>query len=66
MRADKISQLYGYNNASIVKLTKGETELLELLKDKSTEVSKYIKQHGLKIKKQSDYETVFTYYNGLN
>ena len=64
-RADKIFQFYAFNNGTIVRLTKGEAELLELLKDKSTEVSAYIKQQGLKCKKQSDYETVFTFYNGL-
>lgn len=64
-RADKVVQLYAFANGTIIKLTKGEAELLDLLKDKSTELSAYIKQQGLKCKKQSDYETVFTYYNSL-
>lgn len=64
-RVDKVYQLYGAANGSIKKLTKGEAELLELLKDKSTEVTAFIKQNSLKCKKQSDYETVFSYYNGL-
>lgn len=64
-RADKVHQLYGFANGNIIKLRKGETELVELLKDKSTEVSTFIKQQGLKCKKQSDYETVFNFYNGL-
>ncbi len=65
MRVDKVYQLYGAANGSIKKLTKGEAELLELLKDKSTEVTAFIKQNSLKCRKQSDYETVFNYYNGL-
>ena len=64
-RVDKVYQLYGAANGSIKKLTKGEAELLELLKDKSIEVTEFIKQNSLKCKKQSDYETVFSYYNGL-
>ena len=64
-RVDKVYQLYGAANGSIKKLTKGETEVLELLKDKSSEVAAFIKQNSLKCRKQSDYETVFNYYNGL-
>lgn len=64
-RVDKVYQLYGAANGSIKKLTKGEAELLELLKDKSTELAAFIKQNSLKCRKQSDYETVFNYYNGL-
>ncbi len=64
-RVDKVYQLYGAANGSIKKLTKGEAELLELLKDKSTELATFIKQNSLKCRKQSDYETVFNYYNGL-
>ncbi len=64
-RVDKVYQLYGAANGNIKKLTKGETELLELLKDKSAEIGAFIKQNGLKCRKQSDYETVFNYYNGL-
>jgi len=64
-RVDKVYQLYGAANGSIKKLTRGEAELLELLKDKSTELAAFIKQNSLKCRKQSDYETVFNYYNGL-
>ena len=64
-RVDKVYQLYGAANGSIKKLTKGEVELLELLKDKSSELAAFIKQNSLKCRKQSDYETVFNYYNGL-
>ncbi len=64
-RVDKVYQLYGAANGSIKKLTKGEAEVLELLKDKSAELGTFIKQNSLKCRKQSDYETVFNYYNGL-
>jgi hypothetical protein len=64
-RVDKVYQLYGAANGSIKKLTKGEAEILELLKDKSSELAAFIKQNSLKCRKQSDYETVFNYYNGL-
>lgn len=64
-RVDKVYQLYGAANGSIKKLTKGEAEVLDLLKDKSAELAAYIKQNSLKCRKQSDYETVFNYYNGL-
>ncbi len=64
-RIDKVYQLYGSANGTIKKLTKGEAELVDLLKDKSAEVAAFIKQKGLKCRKQSDYETVFNYYNSL-
>jgi hypothetical protein len=64
-RVDKVYQLYGAANGNIKKLTKGEAEILELLKDKSSELASFIKQNSLKCRKQSDYETVFNYYNGL-
>jgi hypothetical protein len=64
-RVDKVYQLYGAVNGSIKKLTKGEAEVLDLLKDKSAELATFIKQNSLKCRKQSDYETVFNYYNGL-
>jgi hypothetical protein len=64
-RADKVHQLYAFANRTMIKLSKGDTEIIGLLKDKSTEVEAFIKQQGLKCKKQSDYETVFNYYNSL-
>lgn len=64
-RVDKVYQLYGAANGSIKKLTKGDAEVLDLLKDKSAELAAFIKQNSLKCRKQSDYETVFNYYNGL-
>lgn len=64
-RIDKVFQLYGAANGAIKKLTKGEAEVLDLLKDKSAELTAFIKQNSLKCRKQSDYETVFNYYNGL-
>lgn len=64
-RVDKVYQLYGAANGNIKKLTKGEAEILDLLKDKSSELAAFIKQNSLKCRKQSDYETVFNCYNGL-
>lgn len=64
-RVDKVYQLYGAANGTIKKLTKGEAEVLDLLKDRSSELAAFIKQNSLKCRKQSDYETVFNYYNGL-
>jgi len=40
--------------------------LTELLTDKNDEVSKYIKDNKLKMKKEEDFIKVFNYYNSLN
>jgi len=64
-RIDKVQQLFGCNKGTMVKLSKGEPDLMNLLGDKATLVSDFIKQKGLKCKKQPDLEAVFNYYNSL-
>jgi hypothetical protein len=49
---------------SYVRLTKAEN-ILELLSDKSKEITAYIQRENIKVKKQSDLAKVFAYYNSL-
>ncbi|MES2330886.1 MAG: hypothetical protein V4539_14890 [Bacteroidota bacterium] len=63
-RTDKLVNYYGSAGLSTVKLVKTEN-IVELLADKSKEISTYIQKENIKIKKQSDLVKVFTYYNSL-
>ncbi|MEO8174038.1 MAG: hypothetical protein ABI581_13180 [Sediminibacterium sp.] len=62
-RTDKLLTYYG-SAGSTVKLAKTEN-ILELLADKSKEISAYIQKENIKVQRQSDLEKVFTYYNSL-
>lgn len=60
----KLENYYGSNGSVTVKITKPE-DLTEIMADKLKEVTDYIQQEKLKLKKQSDLVKLFTYYNGL-
>jgi peptide chain release factor 1 len=61
---DKLVNYYGSLGAAITKLTKAEN-IVELMADKSKEITAYIQRENIKVKKQSDLEKVFAYYNSL-
>ena len=63
-RIDKLVGFYGATGNKIVRITKAEDVLL-LLGDKTQQLSDYFKQENIKIKKQSDLEKVFKYYNSI-
>ncbi len=63
-RTDKLVGYYGVLGNRIAKLSKPEDVLL-LLTDKTKQVSDYMKQENSKVKKQSDLEKIFQYYNSL-
>jgi hypothetical protein len=60
----KLENYYGSNGTVTVKITKAE-DLTELMADKLKEITDYIQQEKLKLKRQSDLVKLFTYYNGL-
>jgi len=64
VRIDRLVSFYGVAAGKMQKLGKAE-EILLLLGDKTREVSAYIKNENLKIRKQADLEKIFRYYNGL-
>lgn len=61
---EKQINYFGAINAKIIKLTKAE-HAVELMQDKSTEISTFISKEKIKFKKQSDLEKLFNYYNTL-
>lgn len=64
IRTDRLVSFYGVAAGKMQRIGKMEDVLL-LLGDKTREVSAFIKQENLKVKKQADLEKLFRYYNGL-
>lgn len=63
-RTDKLLSYYGMIENRFAKLARPE-DILLLMSDKTQQVSDYIQKEKLKLKKQSDLEKLFKYYNGL-
>lgn len=63
-RTDKLVSYYGVLGNRISRLLKPEDVLL-LLTDKTQQISDFIKKENSKVKKQSDLEKIFAYYNSL-
>jgi hypothetical protein len=61
---NKLENYYGSNGRTTLRITKPE-DIVELMPDKSKEISAYIQQEKIKTRKQSDLIKVFTYYNSL-
>lgn len=63
-RTDKVLSYYGNVGTVIIRLSKTEN-ITELFPDKSKEIAAFIQRENIKVRKQSDLEKVFTYYNNL-
>lgn len=63
-RTDKLLNYYGSVGPTIIRLAKTEN-ITELFSDKSKEIAAFIQRENIKVRKQSDLEKVFTYYNSL-
>lgn len=61
---DKLVSYYGSNGLFTFPLTKNEN-LVELFADRSKEIAAYIQRENIKLKKRSDLEKLFAYYNSL-
>ena len=63
-RTDKLITFYGVSPGGIVRISKPE-DVIQLLTDKSKQVSGYMLSENSKVKKQADLEKIFRYYNSL-
>ena len=61
---DKETEYYGASGTTTVKLSKTEA-ILQLMTDKTQEITDYIKKEKIKVKNTDDLVKVFTYYNSI-
>lgn len=61
---DKVLNYYGAIGTKIIKLTNTE-DILNLTDDKYDDINGFLKKEKIKLKKQSDLEKLFIYYNTL-
>lgn len=54
------------NKGTPIRLEKGKENIIKLLADKQSQISKYIADNKLKCKSEDDWKLVVDYYNSLN